>query len=79
MEDSQCYDDLKIVLKLSSNGWKGKKIDTFNYLRKHSLTIRNTYRCVFIKEPLSYSGTNSKRQREALDKIRLTLEQNALE
>lgn len=58
-------DDLREGIALT--GSVEKTLDS--YLRQHRLSTKNCYRSVFIKEKLAYSGTNSKRQREALEKI----------
>lgn len=39
------------------------------FLYPHKLSLKNCYRSCFIKEQLSYSGTNTKKLREAMEKI----------
>lgn len=67
-------DDLRNGVALS-----GSIEGTLNQsLRPHRLSVRNVYRSVFIKEHLSYAGTNTKKQREALEKIDLFKYENML-
>lgn len=42
-----------------------------SYLRPHGINLKNCYRSVFIKEKLSYSGTNSKFLKETLANVDL--------
>jgi|GEM_PF-4902062 len=61
-------DDLACGLALS--GFNESMINKF--LKPNNISIRECYRSVLIKERLEYSGTNPKKQREALKKINIT-------
>lgn len=58
-------DDLASNSALSGN--LGSTLETF--LREQSLTLRNVYRSLYIREPLEYSGFNSVKLRIALSKV----------
>jgi len=48
----------------------GSNEETLNqFLRSERLNIKHTYRSLYIREKLDYSGTNSRRLREALKKV----------
>lgn len=57
----------------------GHSENTLNsFLRPHGITVKQTYRASFIREKLAYSGTSTRRLREALNEVDVNAYENLL-